>query len=330
MHPLTRRALLAHGELLAGHGGDAVTWISESLDSWETSTAYTKTPVPQVKAYVDAIRNNTITFGIAPAFLAFVWGIHAVVGNPTALDPPFLESAGWVVTFLWVVCSAARLARFNTHSMAQVARSERPEHSKFVGMPTPASAGIVAAIVHFNYGFPMTTPMWVPFWLVLLTATSALMVSTWRYYSFKGLDFRRRRGFVMVILLGTLFAIGMVSGLIESARRSVGDRTHRLDLGPHQHEHAPHVGMVDDGRVGRGRPDGSTLTTVLGVLQGLLVGVDGCLKHVRRAIVFLAATHIQRTTQGITQVEPGRRRLGRELCDDAISLDRLDVLAQVA
>jgi CDP-diacylglycerol--serine O-phosphatidyltransferase len=184
---------------------------------------------------------DTITFGIAPAFLAYTWGIHAVVGNPTALEPPFLESAGWVVTFLWVVCSAARLARFNTHSSAQIARSERPEHSKFVGMPTPASAGIVAAIVHFNYGLPMTTPLWVPFWLVLLTATSALMVSTWRYTSFKGLDFRRRRGFFMVVMLGTLFALiwfyshvvllliassywlsGVISKLLQARRRKLG------------------------------------------------------------------------------------------------------------
>jgi predicted AlkP superfamily pyrophosphatase or phosphodiesterase len=40
--------------MLAGHGGDAVTWISESLDSWESSTAFTRTPVPQVRAYVTA------------------------------------------------------------------------------------------------------------------------------------------------------------------------------------------------------------------------------------------------------------------------------------
>lgn len=183
---------------------------------------------------------DTITFGIAPAFLAFSWGIHAVVGHPSQ-EPQLLESAGWVVTFLWVVCSAARLARFNTHSIQQQARAERPEHSKFVGMPTPASAGIVAAIVHFNRGIPMSTPMWVPFWLVLLLATSALMVSTWRYYSFKGLDFRRRRGFFMVIIIGMLFGLiwfhseivlliiassywlsGVISKLLQARRRKLG------------------------------------------------------------------------------------------------------------
>ena len=42
--------------MLAGHGGDAVTWISESLDGWETSTSYTSHPIPEVKAYVDAHR----------------------------------------------------------------------------------------------------------------------------------------------------------------------------------------------------------------------------------------------------------------------------------
>ena len=184
---------------------------------------------------------DTITFGIAPAFLAYSWGIHAVAGSPASIEPSFIESAGWVVTFLWVVCSAARLARFNTHSIAQQGRPDKPEHAKFIGMPTPASAGIVAAIVHFNYGTPMSTPMWVPFWLALLLATSALMVSTWRYYSFKGLDFRRRRGFFMVIMFGTLFALiwfysqvvllivassywmsGVISKLLQARRRKLG------------------------------------------------------------------------------------------------------------
>jgi len=40
--------------MLAGHGGDAVTWISDSLDGWETSTVYAKVPVPQVKAFISA------------------------------------------------------------------------------------------------------------------------------------------------------------------------------------------------------------------------------------------------------------------------------------
>ena len=40
--------------MLAGHGGDAVTWISESLDGWETSTPFTQNPIPQVKAFVSA------------------------------------------------------------------------------------------------------------------------------------------------------------------------------------------------------------------------------------------------------------------------------------
>ncbi len=200
---------------------------------------------------------DTITFGIAPAFLALSWGIHAVGGVTSATEPPLLESAGWVVTFLFVVCSAARLARFNSHSIQHAARPEKPEHSKFIGMPTPASAGIVAAIVHFNSGIPMSTPMWVPFWLVLLSATSALMVSTWRYHSFKGLDFRQRRGFVMVILMGTLFGMiwfyshvvllliassywlsGIISRLLQARRRKLGIADSSVSDLP-QPEHSP-------------------------------------------------------------------------------------------
>jgi len=125
-----------------------------------------------------------------------------------------------------------------------------------VGMPTPAAAGLVASIVHFNYGIPMSTSMWVPFWLVLLLATSALMVSTWRYASFKAFDFRRRRGFVTVVMLGTLVALiwfyshvvllliasaywlsGIIAKILQMRRKKMGI-TEAGGEGAHQ-EHSP-------------------------------------------------------------------------------------------
>jgi len=150
---------------------------------------------------------DTITFGIAPAFLAFAWGVRAVLPEADTPLTDHLAAAGWLITFLFVICSAARLARFNIQSTAGGTRPERLEHKHFVGLPTPAAAGLVAAIVHVNGGSPITEWLWVPFWLLLLLATSILMVSTWRYYSFKDLDLRKRHKFAVVILVGTLFGL---------------------------------------------------------------------------------------------------------------------------
>jgi len=201
---------------------------------------------------------DTITFGIAPAFLAFSWGVHAAMGVSLGAEPSPLESAAWVVTFLYVICSASRLARFNIQSNPLTTRPERLEHSSFVGLPTPAAAGLVASIVHFNYGFPMGDWRWVPFWLVLLLATSALMVSTWRYHSFKDLDFRRRRRFVMVILMGTLFGLiwfyshvvllllasaywlsGILAKLLQARRRRQPGAREGISGEQHSREHNP-------------------------------------------------------------------------------------------
>src|SRR5262249_22534213 len=150
-----------------------------------------------------------------------------------------LAAAGWLVTFIFVVCNAARLARFNIQSTPTASRAERVEHKQFVGLPTPASAGLVAAIVHFSNGRPLFGLLCVPFWLMLVLAVSFLMVSTWRYRSFKDLDLRKRRKFAVVIAFGAiggmiwfwsewvllLIAVsyllsGVISKILQSYRRS--------------------------------------------------------------------------------------------------------------
>jgi CDP-diacylglycerol--serine O-phosphatidyltransferase len=146
---------------------------------------------------------DTITFGIAPAFLAFGWGVHAVLPDGTSGLSGHLGAAGWLVSFLFVICSAARLARFNI----QTGPAGAHDHKHFVGLPTPASAGLVAAIVHAYSGYPVEGWLWVPFWLLLLLAVSFLMVSTWRYYSFKHWDLRRQQKFVVVIGVGAIVGL---------------------------------------------------------------------------------------------------------------------------
>ena len=139
---------------------------------------------------------DVIAFGVAPALLAFAWGIRPVEEVVGPLWREHLTTIGWTITFGFVICGAARLARFNIQSV-------RPtmDRRHFVGLPIPAAAGVVAAVVHcrkyaihdWNYGIA---------WLALVAVLAFLMVSRVRYYSFKTLDLHRARPYALVILIG--------------------------------------------------------------------------------------------------------------------------------
>ena len=141
---------------------------------------------------------DVITFGVAPAFLAYAWGVRALeeVYGTQALQ--HLRQVGWIVTFGFVICGAARLARFNIDSTK--ATSDR---RYFVGLPIPASAGVVAALVHW-WKDPVNDWVFGVVWLAVVAVLAFLMVSRVRYYSFKALDLRRRRPYVSIIIIGLI------------------------------------------------------------------------------------------------------------------------------
>src|SRR5262249_45403555 len=82
----------------------------------------------------------------------------------------------------------------------------RPGKKYFVGMPIPAGAGVIAAIVHFSGGDPLASWYTSIVWMMLLVTVGYLMVSKWRFYSFKDIDFRSRQPFQLIVLFGGLFA----------------------------------------------------------------------------------------------------------------------------
>lgn len=138
---------------------------------------------------------DVITFGVAPAFLAFAWGVRPI---DTALETAIvqhLRHVGWIITFGFVICGAARLARFNIQSAAS------SDRRYFVGLPIPAAAGVVAATVHF-FQYPISNWRFGLGWLIIVGSLAFLMVSRVRYYSFKTLDLRRPRSYPVIILLG--------------------------------------------------------------------------------------------------------------------------------
>jgi CDP-diacylglycerol--serine O-phosphatidyltransferase len=142
---------------------------------------------------------DVITFGVAPALLVWMWGVRQL---PVFLTPELrdrLIQLGVVATFLFLVAGASRLARFNIQTNPQPSNPGRPGKKYFVGMPIPAGAGVVAATIHLMEGRPIQTWWMAVFWLGLLVATAFLMVSTWRFYSFKDLNIRNRHPFQLLI-----------------------------------------------------------------------------------------------------------------------------------
>jgi CDP-diacylglycerol--serine O-phosphatidyltransferase len=155
---------------------------------------------------------DVVTFGVAPAILAYMWGVR-FISEPYADLHTKLLKVGLFVTFLFLVAGASRLARFNIQVNPQPSNPGRPGRKYFVGLPIPAGAGLVAAVVHLSDGSPVLI-WWVSaLWIAMVFAMGYLMVSTWRYYSFKEIDLKRQQPFVLVILIaGLIAAVWFFSG----------------------------------------------------------------------------------------------------------------------
>jgi CDP-diacylglycerol--serine O-phosphatidyltransferase len=125
---------------------------------------------------------DLVSFGIAPALLAFSWALR-----------PY-GKFGWLAAFLFVVCGALRLARFNVQSSSG-------EVKYFKGLPIPAAASMIALTILLYLRLIETD--WVKdiVILVMIYILAFLMVSNIRYFSFKELDLARRKPFSIFIFV---------------------------------------------------------------------------------------------------------------------------------
>jgi CDP-diacylglycerol--serine O-phosphatidyltransferase len=129
---------------------------------------------------------DVISFGVAPALLAYRWSFGAI------------PRVGWLTAFFFLVCGTLRLARFNVQ--------RHTDSRYFVGLPIPAAAGQVATLAFFapepvaerSHAFAL---------VALVGLLGLLMVSTVRYRSFKGVDLRQRRSYVNVLGIVLLFLL---------------------------------------------------------------------------------------------------------------------------
>ena len=119
---------------------------------------------------------DLVSFGVAPALLAFSWALR-----------PY-GRFGWLAAFLFVVCGALRLARFNVQSSSG-------EVKYFKGLPIPAAASMIALTILLYHRLIETG--WVKdiVILVMIYVLAFLMVSSIRYFSFKELDLAKRKPF---------------------------------------------------------------------------------------------------------------------------------------
>jgi len=146
---------------------------------------------------------DVIAFGIAPAVLAYTWGVE--FATPGGVLPD--HRAGYFIAFVYLLCGAARLARFNVQTNPVPKNPGRPDRKYFVGLPIPAAAAIIAAIVYAAESVPLQWWVFTALWLVLLATLSFLMVSTWRYPSFKEVNLTGPRSPLTVILFGVLIIV---------------------------------------------------------------------------------------------------------------------------
>jgi len=129
---------------------------------------------------------DLISFGMAPAVLVFQWGLLP------------LGRLGWAIGFLYLTAAALRLARFNI----QAATDKR----YFVGLPSPAAAGIPAATV-FYFPVALETYPLALLGMTMLLVPALLMVSTIRFQSFKTLDLGIKRGYRGLVVVASVIAI---------------------------------------------------------------------------------------------------------------------------
>jgi CDP-diacylglycerol---serine O-phosphatidyltransferase len=158
---------------------------------------------------------DVLTFGIAPAVLVYAWGYGS-----TFPDGSQLHKLGWFLSFMFLICGALRLARFNvqaTRPRTLAEGSAKVDKKNFLGLPIPAAAGLLAALIHFaprpllTYGSDYS-PLYAGILMGVVALLGALMVSTIRYSSFKTLGAGKRSSIKVLPLIA---AVGMLVWLFS-------------------------------------------------------------------------------------------------------------------
>ncbi len=177
--------------IVAGMNGDfdkaaIAIFISMILDGLDGRVARMTNTQSKFGEQYDSLA-DMVAFGVAPALVAFSLNLNT------------LGNLGWIGTFILVVGAALRLARFNTQIGSVDSRY-------FVGLPSPAAAGVVAGLIWTIESFEQTRLLTL-LTLVIVAGVGILMVSNILYYSFKDFDLKRRVPFTAILIVVLVFAI---------------------------------------------------------------------------------------------------------------------------
>ena len=189
---------------------------------------------------------DVISFGMAPALLMFY-----LILSPTTGSYEWFRNIGWFISFVYLLCAAMRLARFNVITNPLLHPGTKDSNRDFVGLPVPAAASTVAATVLFLLKLAETDrslKAWSLALPPLMLLVAFLMMCTVRYPSGKHLDLQtktRLRTFVLFLVVAGLVVfykeVGMLCvclgyiffGLVRHWRRQA--RVRRCCRAPRKH-----------------------------------------------------------------------------------------------
>lgn len=186
----------------------AFAWLFDNLDG---RIARMAGATSEFGIELDSIA-DVLSFGLAPALLAYAWGYGQVDG---------LHKLAWAVSFVFIICGALRLARYNVQARQTKPdlppKNPKMDKKSFVGLPIPAAGGLIAAIVHFS-PTPVAHVSSIQFsalgralvingriyaiaLIVLVACLAFLMVSTIRHSTFKWLSSRSHHPRMLILVL---------------------------------------------------------------------------------------------------------------------------------
>ena len=157
---------------------------------------------------------DVVSFGVAPALMVFF-----LILKPTE-NFEYFQSLGWLIGFIYLLCAAIRLARFNVlnHELKPLSKDKKSYSNKeFLGLPTPAAAGLIVSLVLVLNQYELRE--WSVVLLLLMLFITGLMVSNIPYPSFKDLGWRTRTHFRTFIICT---AMGIASVLLLRSFALVG------------------------------------------------------------------------------------------------------------
>jgi CDP-diacylglycerol--serine O-phosphatidyltransferase len=164
-----------------------IATIFDGLDGWVARLTHSTT---KFGIELDSL-SDLVAFGVAPAVMLYKWGLF------------LFGRIGWAASFLFMVCGALRLARYNIQMGSA-------ESKAFTGMPIPGAAAVVATLVIFYHEMWEITPDKNYLILLLTVFLSVLMVSTLRFHGAKELNLGRRKPFSILVAIVIVFTFIVV------------------------------------------------------------------------------------------------------------------------